>query len=217
MHSWTLIHASGRMHTSIEKICTNKHVYILTRRQTSGKNRITERKANIRPECTCTQMDRQIDASCHSAKDTSRHRQQKGLFHLPWRAFPQLTNLRDAKTNHVMEVKSEPPPPRSPHLLLYVPTCAPSSVAFLAGYSENIEWKIFSIEPVSHLGERGIWMERAAWLQTLILGCYDRASGWEFWRVSSRGLFLQHTLSLEELPTQQLSDLQSNRKFCVCV
>lgn len=33
-------------------------------------------------------------------------------------------------------------------------------------------------------------MGRAAWLQALIPGCYDRASGWEIWRVSSTGLSL---------------------------
>lgn len=38
-----------------------------------------------------------------------------------------------------MVEESEPPPPRSPSLPLDVPTCAPSSAACLAGYSENIE------------------------------------------------------------------------------
>lgn len=146
------------MHAWIDKICTNKHVYILTHGQTSGKNRLTERKANIRPECTCTQMDGQIDASCHSAKGSYRHRfvgSNKTFFWVPWRAFQKLTNLTDAKTKHLMEVNSEPPPPRCPGVPLYVPTCAPSSAACLAGYSENIEWKVFSIQPVSHLGKEG--------------------------------------------------------------
>lgn len=159
-----LIHANGRMHAWIDKICTNKHVYILTHGQTSGKNRLTERKANIRPECTCTQMDGQIDASCHSAKGSYRHRfvgSNKTFFWVPWRAFQKLTNLTDAKTKHLMEVNSEPPPPRCPGLPLYVPTCAPSSAACLAGYSENIEWKVFSIQPVSHLGKEGFgWREQ---------------------------------------------------------
>lgn len=81
-------------------------------------------------------------------------------------------------------------------------TCAVSLAGWLAGYSENIEWKACSIQPVSQsvTWGKGIWMGRAAWLQALIPGCYDRASGWEIWRVSSTGLFLHlPTLSWQVL------------------
>lgn len=34
-----------------------------------------------------------------------------------------------------------------------LPTCAVSLAGWLAGYSENIEWKACSMQPVSHLGK----------------------------------------------------------------
>lgn len=40
-------------------------------------------------------------------------------------------------------------------------------------------------QSAGHLGRGGFGWGRAAWLQALIPRCYDRASGWEIWRVSS--------------------------------
>lgn len=70
-----------------------------------------------------------------------------------------------------------------------IPTCAPFLAAWRAGYSENIEWKAFSTQSVSHPGKGDLGGGEAARLQALIPGCYDRASGWEIWRSSSTGLF----------------------------
>lgn len=78
-------------------------------------------------------------------------------FQLPLRACQNLTNSTDAKTKMLMEEIVNLHLPRLQlRLPPSLPTCAVSLARWLAGYSENIEWKAFSTQPVSqsvsHLG-----------------------------------------------------------------
>lgn len=113
---------------------------------------------NIRLLCVSyTQKQKHICCLCGSLSTA---------FRLPFRAHQNLTNSTDAKTKMLMEKMVNLP---RLHLLLnlhpppsYLPTCAAFLACWRAGYSENIEWKAFSIQPVSQSPrERGFgWGEQ---------------------------------------------------------
>lgn len=174
------------------------------------KNRQTGRKTNIRPDCTCMQTNRRFLPFTKRHVRAQAHWQQRDLFFLA--SFESMS--KPDKFNRCKNKASDggrewtstssvsQSPSRRSHLC--------SLLGCLSGRLQWEYWMKGLFYPASQPSrERGIWMEGAAWLQALIPGCYDRASGWEFWRASSRGPFLQlRMLSWEELPSQQLSDLQ---------
>lgn len=84
------------------------------------------------------------------------------LSNLLWEPVKNLTNSTDAKTKTLMEKMVNLHLPRLHQRLTPFPPFSPVLfLCWLAGYSENIEWKALSIQPVSHLG-KGIWMGRAS-------------------------------------------------------
>lgn len=66
---------------------------------------------------------------------------------------------------------------------------------FLGCLTGRLQWEywikglFYPASQVSHPGKGDLGGGEAAWLQALIPGFYDRASGWKIWRSSSTGLF----------------------------
>lgn len=122
----------------------------------------------------------------------------------PWRDLAlseprgNFTNLTDAKNKSRWcgrKGRSEPPPPlisvdsRTPRYPS-IPTSPHLGRlrGWLADWQATVRISNERPSPcrqsAGHLGRGGFGWGRAAWLQALIPRCYDRASGWEIWRVS---------------------------------